>query len=179
MNRNKWIVLRYGFSAYAIDYIFVDSTPTLHDAHSIKSIQIDARPAIDDVQSLVDRVRFPFMKSFGWVETDVDRTQRDRVQEEEKATDILEAIGSMTKEDVAACGGMIQSKCKTCFEKVNTCSSEEACARESLALTLCMASVVCPEQAKNLQENPSLESAHDTVAACLQQFEKRAYEVSG
>lgn len=123
------------------------------------------------------------MKSFGWKGANETLSKPSKDSEEslqpDKDARATDGIAGMSKDEVGECGSRIQTKCKSCFENLNKCESEVACAKQSLALTMCMASVVCPQQAKALQNNPESEKAHEEVAACLQQFEKRAYEVSG
>ena len=63
-DRHDWTIDRCGKEVrYIIDYYYneelseQDKMPQLHDAHSVKSISFDVRPALDSVEAAVDRVK--------------------------------------------------------------------------------------------------------------------------
>ena len=66
-DRHDWTILRYDGTQvrYVIDYYFDESQashspdsalPSLHDRHSVKSILVDVRPALDSVSNLFQRI---------------------------------------------------------------------------------------------------------------------------
>ena len=70
-DRHDWIVDRCGKEVrYVIDFYHVesgvskDAIPHLADTRSVQSIAIDARPAIDSLESFVDRIK-PIMSDTG------------------------------------------------------------------------------------------------------------------
>lgn len=72
-DRHDWYIDRCGKEVrYIIDFYHDeiksknDKVPQLHDMHSITSITIDARPALDDMSNIWDRVRMPVMGVLGF-----------------------------------------------------------------------------------------------------------------
>ncbi|GBG26584.1 Cytochrome c-type heme lyase [Hondaea fermentalgiana] len=192
-DRHDWIVDRNGREVrYVIDYYYdeskssQDETPELHDIRSIKSITMDARPAVDSPQSLFDRIRFPLMEKFDMVPP-IDMGLKSQEAEKAAAAKALiekeplpEGATTFEKMDVDELrdiSSKIGPACKACFAKVDKCSSEAECQQASVALTFCMAELVCSKEAQRFQADLNSEERLDEMVACMDRFEERALKL--
>uniref|UniRef100_A0A6S8EJ40 Holocytochrome c-type synthase n=1 Tax=Aplanochytrium stocchinoi TaxID=215587 RepID=A0A6S8EJ40_9STRA len=205
-DRHDWTVDRNGTEVrYVIDFYYdeekgkEDETPGLHDIHAVKSISIDARPAVDSFQSLLDRLRMPVMELVG-SEPDISpllftpknsSTNRHEDNAPAQAPNISECpvkqlgkskpkqlpkttFDNVNQEEMSSFSQTIQKNCAKSFARLNNCTSEEECQMASIGLTFCMANLVCSNEASRLEKDPSNEKALDDVTSCLNKFEKRA-----
>lgn len=195
-DRHDWIVDRGGKEIrYVIDYYHVeeavdlDEKPkSLTDSKSLKSIVVDARPALDDLTSISDRLIFmplhslqgkslynppPFFKPSS-------RENDEKKKELEKTVEYLNAI---------------KFKCVDIKEKLNViCSKDETrdsieCAGLTMQLQKCTASVICPDIVKSFDEvllksqtipkitDNDIEKAFQKITKCNDDFTQRSRQV--
>jgi len=184
-DRHDWIVERNGEDVrYVIDYYYderkskLDEKPGLHDIKSVQSITMDARPAIDSFQSILDRIKFPIMEKFDMVEPlSFVAVEPKTLSKTESETEGMTCFESLNSEKLRGISSQIAEKCQTSFKKVETCSSEDECSKASVALTFCMASLVCPPEANRYKEDVKSETRFDEMVDCMGRFEKAAMEI--
>jgi len=144
-DRHDWIVDRGGQEVrYVIDYYHDESGTSadqrpkgLTDAHSIQSIKIDVRPALDSLQSLFDRViRMPYLQIAGNTSYKPPPffAPQKMIQAEEEKINLLKSKWQD-----------IQSNCQGAKDKLKACATEQECGAASIALQRCTAKIVCPE----------------------------------
>uniref|UniRef100_K3WGY4 Holocytochrome c-type synthase n=1 Tax=Globisporangium ultimum (strain ATCC 200006 / CBS 805.95 / DAOM BR144) TaxID=431595 RepID=K3WGY4_GLOUD len=183
-DRHDWTILRSDDTRvrYVIDYYFdddkaaEDKVPELHSASSVKSISMYARPAVDSIGDLVDRVRFPLL---GFVKglQEPDIASRSALVEKAQQTETLEPLSVQEVEQTFA---KIKDSCKNCFADVKTCQSEVDCSQAATALQLCMGQIICPTEATKLTQalktgdESHIESAYETMSNSLEQFQERS-----
>ncbi|KDO30077.1 hypothetical protein SPRG_05268 [Saprolegnia parasitica CBS 223.65] len=181
-DRHDWIVVRKDNTEvrYVIDYYFdedktaEDKVPELHDATSVKSISMYARPAIDDIGSLVDRIKYPILDFLSGQRTPVFPKPSAPQDDEPAVTDKLSVA------EVEATFGKIQAKCQSCFVDVKTCDSDEKCEAAATALQFCMATILCQPQAAQFSaalpsgDDAKMQAAYEAMGACVESFEDRA-----
>ena len=160
-DRHDWVVSRGDEERrYVIDYYSdeglasKDERPrTMHDYAALKSIAVDARPALDSVGALLDRVvHMPSLRSAG-----------------EASPALPLRPPSSMKEDPRA---MIREKCSSRAKALSKCGDDEkTCADAAIALQHCVASVVCPVEAEAFREaavsNKNAEQAYQAMDAAL------------
>mmetsp|Transcript_3184 Transcript_3184/g.3590 ORF Transcript_3184/g.3590 Transcript_3184/m.3590 type:complete len:350 (-) Transcript_3184:714-1763(-) len=167
-DRHDWTIERNGQSVrYVVDFYYdeekgkEDETPGLHDIHAVKSISIDARPAIDSFESLVDRIQMPILELLG-KEPDIshllvepeavtqssDSSSAETVGMEEqvsmcpikrtkpKPEVVPTNFDGLNAEELSSLSNSIQTKCAKAFAEMNKCDSEEKCQLASFG-TLC------------------------------------------
>mmetsp|Transcript_19256 Transcript_19256/g.31628 ORF Transcript_19256/g.31628 Transcript_19256/m.31628 type:complete len:403 (+) Transcript_19256:203-1411(+) len=191
-DRHDWVIDRNGKEVrYIIDFYYdeeksvKDEKPQLHDIQSIKSISMDARPALDSVEAIFDRIRYPLMEkldllpsrpALGENAAHIDKTKQDSNEKTSIQVDPTE-FKNLEVEDLQGFSAGIGANCKNCFEKMNTCASEDECQKASVALSVCMASLVCKNEADVYKRNPGSIQALDQMTDCLERFEKAALEL--
>ena len=160
-DRHDWVVSRGDEERrYVIDYYSdeglasKDERPrTMHDYAALKSIAVDARPALDSVGALLDRVvHMPSLRSAG----------------EASPALPLRPPSSMSEDPRA----MIREKCSQRAKALSKCGEDEKkCADAAIALQHCVASVVCPREAEAFREaavsNQNAEQAYQAMDAAL------------
>lgn len=187
-DRHDWIVDRNGTEVrYIIDYYYdeskssQDETPTLHDAKSIRSITMDARPALDSPQSLFDRIRYPVLERMGQLPGQAALgSSASPAQASQEAAPLPEGSTSfehMDMHDLKTASDLIGPACKACFAKVDQCSSEAECQQASVALTYCMAELVCAKEAARYKADLNSEEKLDDMVSCMGRFEAKAMEI--
>ncbi|OQR85160.1 cytochrome c/c1 heme lyase [Achlya hypogyna] len=184
-DRHDWIVIRKDGTEvrYVIDYYFdeaktaEDKVPELHDATSVKSISMYARPAIDDIGSLVDRIKYPILDFINGQRNPVLPKHTPSAEEPESTP----APGDkLSVADVEETFGKIQAKCKSCFVDVKTCETDEKCAQAATALQFCMATILCKPQAAQFTaalasgDEAKIQAAYEAMGTCVENFEDRA-----
>lgn len=201
-DRHDWVVDRNGKEVrYIIDFYYDeeaaegDEKPQLHDVKSIKSISMDARPAVDSIGSLADRVQFLVLEPLGLLPEAVPvGAGKPAASAPEASAAVATATAataapaqdlkgstSFEKMDVAALKNYsngIGSKCTNCFDKVKTCASESECQKASVALTYCMAALVCPKEAARYKRDIASDVALADMVDCMGRFEDKARSVS-
>lgn len=183
-DRHDWTIQRSDDTKvrYVIDYYFddektaEDKVPELHSATSVKSISMYARPAVDSLADLVDRVRFPvlgFMK--GMQEPDI--AARSALVEKAQEKEVIETL---TVQEVEQTFAKIKESCKNCFVDVKTCQSEVDCSQAATMLQLCMGQIICPPQADKFKQalktgdEAHIESAFEAMNSSLEHFQERS-----
>lgn len=145
-DRHDWFVDRCGKEVrYVIDYYHDEKVSPLDkvpknkkDRDAIKSIEVIARPAIEDVTSLFDRVRMPVMRKFNLVppppvyvvnqNNDNNNNNNSKPMEcpvkHDKKTDEAKKTGNfedLNREKLNEFSKNIQTRCKSAFEMLKTC----------------------------------------------------------
>ncbi|CAH0494092.1 unnamed protein product [Peronospora farinosa] len=183
-DRHDWTVLRSDNTQvrYVIDYYFddekseQDTIPELHSADKVKSISMYARPAVDSVGALVDRIRFPiagFLNGFKGPDIAARSTLVEGTQEKK------DALEQLSVDEVEQTFTKVKDSCKSCMQEVRTCSNEVQCSQAAMALQLCMGRIICPPQAaafiKALEgdNETAVEAAFDAMNNTLEQFQER------
>eukprot|EP00607_Mallomonas_marina_P006563 CAMPEP_0182432206 /NCGR_PEP_ID=MMETSP1167-20130531/54805_1 /TAXON_ID=2988 /ORGANISM="Mallomonas Sp, Strain CCMP3275" /LENGTH=224 /DNA_ID=CAMNT_0024619431 /DNA_START=678 /DNA_END=1349 /DNA_ORIENTATION=+ len=162
-DRHDWIVDRGGQEVrYVIDYyhdesgIHADTHPKqLTDMHSIQSIKIDARPAIDSFESIIDRLlRMPYLRILGQTSYNPPPffPPRRMIEAEMHQIEVLKHQWLT-----------IQSQCHEYKEKLHHCKTEKECGAASIALQRCTANVICPEIVKEFDKCIHNKSLKDSV----------------
>ena len=176
-DRHDWTVERVDGTEvrYVIDY-YHDETkagegswdlPSMHDPSAVKSIMVDVRPAADGPMDVAHRcVLMPlarFQKTTKFTPLDFLPTPELKAQLGESVKTWEGIIQSASKDnqhvslpelspsEVKATNkslAQILVDCKAQQEAVAKCDSEGECAKASMALSLCMAKLVCPIQHK-------------------------------
>lgn len=192
-DRHDWVVQRNVLatpnrlstseSRYVIDYYYDESKgrgdeqPThLHDMDAVKSIRIDARPAIDSFQSVLDRLKLSYLSFMGKT-PDISLLQ---LSQQTMGNSPREADSSPASKQpdhfshVKEQALLLKEKCKSTFEALQSCDSEENCAQLSLKMMVCMGSIVCPRETEAVFTVEDNEENLDKLSACLERFEKQA-----
>ncbi|KAJ0395066.1 hypothetical protein P43SY_011454 [Pythium insidiosum] len=184
-DRHDWTILRSDNTQvrYVIDYYFdddkatEDKVPELHSASSVKSISMYARPAIDSLDSLIDRIKFPVIGMLNGLQ-EADITKRAALVEKPQVDEIKEA--PLSAAEVEATFGKIKESCRNAFQKVRTCESEIDCSLAATALQLCMGQIVCPTEASKLSSaieggnQKDIDSAFEQMSNSLERFQERS-----
>ena len=183
-DRHDWTVLRSDNTRvrYVIDYYFDDDksahdeVPELHSADKVRSISMYARPAVDSVGALVDRIKYPiagFLNGLGGPDISARSALVERAQEEKQVPDALSV------EEVEQTFAKVKDACEGCMQEVRTCSSEVQCSQAAMALQLCLGRIICPPEAaaftKALDggDEAAVEAAFDAMTNGLEQFQER------
>jgi cytochrome c heme-lyase len=184
-DRHDWTVQRSDKTQvrYVIDYYFdddkaaEDEVPALHSASSVKSISMYARPAIDSISDLVDRVKYPLKELVGGLQSP-DVTARAALVE--KAERDKDALAPLTPQEVEGTFAKIKASCRDCFQEVKTCSDELVCAQAATALQLCMGKIICPPEAVKFTkaldtgDEADIEASFTAMSGRLDQFQERS-----
>jgi len=182
-DRHDWFLERAGKQVrYVIDFYYDESlatndkVPTLHDARSIQSISMDARPAVDSLESLLDRFKYTVM---GISKVENKAANIEIVKESKPVQNNIVATDfqKLDRKKMGEFSNRIGAECTTCFEKVSKCSSKEDCENASIALSFCMASIVCPSESESCVKQPESEANVTAVFKCLDDFEARALQI--
>ncbi|KAE9116098.1 hypothetical protein PF006_g19121 [Phytophthora fragariae] len=183
-DRHDWTVQRGDNTQvrYVIDYYFdddksaQDEVPELHSADKVKSISMYARPAVDSVGALVDRIKFPVMAFINDMKGPDIAARAALVERAQKEKDAPEPL---TVEEVEQTFAKVKDTCKSCMQEVRTCSNEVQCSQAAMALQLCMGRIICPPQAaaftKSLEggDEAAVEAAFEAMNSSLEQFQER------
>jgi cytochrome c heme-lyase len=190
-DRHDWTIQRSDNTQqrYVIDYYFdeeksqEDEVPQLHSATSVKSISMYARPAIDDVEGLFDRIKFPIMTLIQQLQEPnlsarqalLDKTNQEKQQDHENTSS-----SALSVEEVEQTFEKIKETCKNCFDQVKTCTNESQCSQAATALQLCMANIICKKEAiaftKALEkgDDKQVEQAFDAMNTSLEIFQEKS-----
>jgi cytochrome c heme-lyase len=161
-DRHDWTVDRGGKEVrYIIDYyhdesaIENDQRPQhLKDISSMQSIKVDVRPALDSIESVLDRLFNMPMQTF--VSTTVYSPPSFFPPAQMKLAEETKGLRVMKNwED-------IKSQCAIKKEKLTTCQGEEACGAASVALQRCISGVVCPSVATDFDVCVQAKPHNDT-----------------
>uniref|UniRef100_A0AAV1SZR5 Holocytochrome c-type synthase n=1 Tax=Peronospora matthiolae TaxID=2874970 RepID=A0AAV1SZR5_9STRA len=183
-DRHDWTVLRSDDTRvrYVIDYYFDDDksahdeVPELHSADKVKSISMYARPAVDSVGALADRIKYPvasFLNGLKGPDISARSALVERAQEKKQVSDALSV------KEVEQTFAKVKDACKGCMQEVRTCSSEVQCSQAAMALQLCLGRIICPAEAaaftKALDggDEVAVEAAFGAMTNGLEQFQER------
>jgi len=162
-DRHDWVVRRGEEERrYVIDYYSdegladKDEKPsTMHDYQALKSIAVDARPAVDSVAAVLDRLIY-----------------MPRLRSEGKASAALPLRPARTMADDPRL--LIKEKCVGRAKALATCGTDEkTCADAAIALQHCVASVVCPREAEAFRRAAiagDAEPAYEAMDAALDRW---------
>ncbi|RHY35316.1 hypothetical protein DYB32_000209 [Aphanomyces invadans] len=181
-DRHDWVVIRNDNTEqrYVIDYYFdddkaaQDAVPRLHDVTSVKSITMYARPAVDSLSNVIDRIKFPILNLLG-------STQRVPLPTNHAGNDTdVDTEDVLSVDQVNETFEKIQANCKTCFTNVQTCTDEASCAQAATALQFCMANILCKPDAVKFTtalasgDEARIEEAYAAMETCVDRFEVRS-----
>lgn len=184
-DRHDWTVLRSDNTQvrYVIDYYFdddkasEDKVPELHSATSVKSISVFARPAIDSLDTLIDRIKYPLVSFVNGLKgPDLEA----RAKLIEKAAADNEPLPPLSAQEVEQTFNKIKDSCKNCLMEVKTCNSEFACSQAATALQLCMGMIVCPPEAAQFSKalesgsDKSIEATFEAMNNSIEVFQERS-----
>lgn len=181
-DRHDWIVDRHGREVrYIIDYYHdeasadIDTAPAhMRDMHSIRSIKVDVRPAMDSPQAIFDRiVNMPlkrFLNETSYKPLPLLPPSETIVAEKRRKLQLEKAFLT------------IRETCQQEKELLQACKDQRTCENASIALQRCTAGVVCPSLAKDFDtavraakiEQPQVEHAYSAMVKCLELFEMDA-----
>jgi cytochrome c heme-lyase len=181
-DRHDWIVDRGGKQVrYVIDYYHdeanadTDSTPAhMRDNTSIRSIKVDARPALDSMEAIFDRIiKMPLRRFTN--ETDY----RPLPLLPPSETVIAEKRKKLQMEKAFL---TIRETCVAEKDLLTACKGQKECENASIALQRCTAGVVCPGMARDFDlavraqpiNQEKLESSYSSMVKCLELFEMDA-----
>ena len=245
-DRHDWTILRTDGKQvrYVIDYYHDESSaseeegsgmPDMDDRDAVKSILVDVRPALDNVNNAFGRFSLmPYARNIGgtatftplpliptiemtkqvkeseevWesIQENVRQTSSNTVGTEEKSMiltreDMLkqrqkELYEEIEREEAVTISknfSEMMQKCVNAQKAVDNCESEAECAKSSLALSLCMAKILCPLQHSAVSEtlessdqvdhsderassifNARVDAALENVQICIQNQSERA-----
>jgi len=189
-DRHDWTVQREDGTnvRYIIDYYYdeerskLDKVPDLHSEDKVKSIDLVVRPAIDSVESAIDRVKFPLMKIMESDET-ADTAQKLKAPVKEDYAGPIVHENQRSVEEIQSLFTEMKEKCEKHFVAVQTCNPENTdCTLPATGLQHCMGTIVCKPTAdaftKALKGNDekALEDALDALNKCMEKFEESAQE---
>uniref|UniRef100_A0A7S3Y2G6 Holocytochrome c-type synthase n=1 Tax=Heterosigma akashiwo TaxID=2829 RepID=A0A7S3Y2G6_HETAK len=199
-DRHDWVVDRGGKEVrYVIDYYHdealseQDKTPGLTDKDSVKSILVDVRPALDSVESAVDRFfMMPYQRRFGTNSfTPMDylpsKTMKaaaaaQAAEKQREAAAAAAAGGDGDGADAAADAlrHRVEERCRGCKDALRLCDVEGKgnCEKEAIKLTLCVANMLdeCKSNAANFtsvlnnekSSETSVTQAYDAMQECME-----------
>lgn len=193
---------------YVIDYYYDESRaredaasakPDLRDTAATPSLLVDVRPALDGPAQLWNRVvTMPWAQwkgktSYEYLPLRPTGEMLSQVKESVQVWANIQAAASgkqaeedslprLTEDQAKALVKDMGKALKTCTKqqkRLNTCQSDDDCAKASLDYTLCMSKTLCPLQhqafTKALQDDSSaqadakIESALEVVQTCVVQ----------
>mmetsp|Transcript_18332 Transcript_18332/g.25854 ORF Transcript_18332/g.25854 Transcript_18332/m.25854 type:complete len:495 (-) Transcript_18332:13-1497(-) len=163
--------------------------PHMRDFEATPSLLVDVRPALDGPTELIDRCfRMPYARHIAKstpfepmsmlptseMKTQVGESLKvwENIQQaakEKKQKAVQEApvaLPDISEKEAVKLAQNFASVLKDCREAqraVDACESEEDMARASMALTMCMAKIVCPLQHKALTDTLHDEQAADSL----------------
>lgn len=181
-DRHDWIVDRGGKQVrYVIDYYHdeanadTDSTPVnMRDMHSIRSIKVDARPAMDSPEAIFDRIiNMPlrrFLNETNYRPLPLLPPSDTVVAEKRKKLQLEKAFLS------------IRESCVAEKDLLTACKDQKDCENASIALQRCTAGVVCPGMAREFDlavraqpiDQDKLQASYTSMVKCLELFEMDA-----
>jgi len=181
-DRHDWWVDQGGrINRYIIDYYHdvsssaKDLRPSdnLTDFASMKSIQVDVRPAFDNFFGLYGRLFvMPFKRLTGMTTFNPLPFLAPKTMITGDAA-MKQKINSQWKE--------IETRCAASKDRLQACKSEEECGAAAIALQRCTASVVCPdivkafdaaiEASKTKGNEEDIHQAFSGISSCLDTFE--------
>ena len=178
-DRHDWFVDRGGQEVrYVIDYYHDEASAEkdvkpkeLKDMQSLQSIKVDVRPALDSIQSIVDRLFImPYRQMFNLTKYSPPPffAPSDMLQARELRMKTLNKNWAD-----------IISQCKEAKARLATCNGESDCGAASVALQRCTAKIVCPTVVEEFDRcvtskpvlTDKLNIAFAAMETCLRNFE--------
>lgn len=198
-DRHDWTVDRGGkLVRYVIDYYFDeeaagnDTVPkNMSDAGAVRSIRVDARPALDSAHAVLDQFLYmPIQILMGKTEYNPpplfsNTNHLASLQNLLVLTPAPTPAAKLDKEELMERSwGAIQQQCESAKQQLAECAGstdEEACrGAKSIALQRCTASVICPALSKAFDDavhaavtEDSLDhisKAYGDMTTCLDDF---------
>jgi len=178
-DRHDWVVDRGGKEVrYVIDYYHDeahaadDKTPTsMKDLHSIRSIKLDVRPALDSFEALLDRtIRMPISQYLH------QTTFKSLPLLPPRNTKRAEQQHRMLLDKYMM---QIREQCEPQRLRLIACKTEKECEQAAIAMQHCTGGIVCPASAKEFElalkaepvENDKLQKSFSSMIKCLELFE--------
>lgn len=172
-DRHDWMVERDGTTRrYVIDYYDIssnaeqDAIPGLHDHDSVKSIAIDARPALDSFDSILLRAKNLFRSTGQRIEQQT--IDENKVKE---GHEIVAKSSKASRDDLIV---FLSQKCGSPLAELDSCLKEKKqdCSREFLGVNFCLGSIVCPVVSQKflvaLKKDPeSAEAVLEEMKQCI------------
>jgi cytochrome c heme-lyase len=179
-DRHDWYVDRGGKEVrYIIDYYHDESNVTkdkspksMHDTMSMKSIQVEVRPALDSFEALYNRVVGMPLALFK-----NDAKVAKYVEVPFLAPKVMVEAEVTKGVLIAKQWQDIQIKCESAKAALHACEGDAQCGAASVALQKCTASVVCPditeafERSIKAQSEVQIEQSYGKMLKCLEMFE--------
>ncbi len=188
-DRHDWTILRSDNTQvrYVIDYYFdeekskEDEVPELHSASSVKSISMYARPAVDSIESLIDRIKFPVLSAVKeQKEANLLAARSKLIDKNNHRTSDDPAAAPLSVEEVGQTFAKVKSSCQKALQNVKTCTDEVTCTAAATALQLCMGNIICkPEATKftkalDAGDDKQIETAFEAMNKSLESFQERS-----
>lgn len=173
-DRHDWFVNRCGREVrHIIDYYDVpekhdhDKIPALNDDTSVKSIELNVRPALDSFEAASDRTRRAFQESM-----------RSALPTPAVASGASAAPSSApTSDSPSMTMSALREACSDRLTAVQNCDGEEACEKAHIGLILCMAEKVCKVEATRFKTlfdaevpGPQTAKAFAEMQGCLSKY---------
>eukprot|EP00520_Triparma_pacifica_P010112 CAMPEP_0118662590 /NCGR_PEP_ID=MMETSP0785-20121206/16915_1 /TAXON_ID=91992 /ORGANISM="Bolidomonas pacifica, Strain CCMP 1866" /LENGTH=408 /DNA_ID=CAMNT_0006556149 /DNA_START=122 /DNA_END=1344 /DNA_ORIENTATION=- len=203
-DRHDWTVLRPDGERvrYVIDYYYDESLASTapnsgmvskHDHGKIECIMVDVRPAADSLSTTYARAvkmpmairagetKFKPLPMYPSEEMKKQKGESERTWDSiigKKATPAV--VGEEERIRIKKSLEKIKTDCKSLQKAMDNCSSDNECAKASLALTMCMARIGCPLQHGAFRavldkgEDDKVDKALEVVVECVGNLEAKA-----
>jgi len=208
-DRHDWTVLRPDGERvrYVIDYYYDESLASTapnsgmvskHDHGKIECIMVDVRPAADSLSTTYARAvkmpmairagetKFKPLPMYPSEEMKKQKGESERTWDSiigKKATPAV--VGEEERIRIKKSLEKIKTDCKSLQKAMDNCSSDNECAKASLALTMCMARIGCPLQHGAFRavldkgEDDKVDKALEVVVECVGNLEAKANGANG
>ncbi len=184
-DRHDWYVDRGGKEVrYIIDYyhdessINKDKAPkSMHDSTSMKSINVDVRPALDSMEAVFNRV---FMMPYARFMKD-PKVNNFRSAPFFAPRVMVEAEGKKS-DTISKQWESIQTSCEQKKNALQSCRGDDECGAASVELQKCTSSVICPDTVKAFERSiesmneSKIENSYGKMLKCLEMFEIESRE---
>lgn len=186
-DRHDWTVLRGDGSTarYVLDYYFDDTSKS-----GKESLLVDVRPALDSVPALWHRAfvmpyaqyvsksssfkPLPFLPSEHMKQQTAESTRVwENIQADVANTRKLARISASDSKGLEKNFDVSMKNCQELRVNLEACSTDDECARASIAWTVCMAKLVCPAEHSTLlkayktDNDETVQGALEDVSLCF------------
>lgn len=203
-DRHDWTIQRSEGNCvrYVIDYYHDDTKglenaasalPDMHDFAATPSLLVDVRPALDSPALLYDRaVRMPMAQVSGSTKFEnlpllPSTSMKTQVSESLKVWDSIQKAAKERKDEVVVpitekeamvltqTFGKALGDCHNAKVVMDQCDSDEACAKASMSLTVCIGKTLCPLQHQSMIKALNVDNVskgyEDRVEAALENLQ--------
>lgn len=177
-DRHDWTVDRGGkLVRYVIDYyhdesgVNEDATPKyMNDPSAMKSIVVEVRPALDSVEAVIDRaVLMPLAQYNGTTQYRAPNMFASPAMKTAEQLKLMK-VNDQWKN--------IEKQCASCKNTLMSAADASAQGSASIALQVCVARVVCPNEAANFQECTAAIDTTNTIQPDSAQLDRVALAYS-